>query len=126
MENRQDPNPAVKQAICAYAQAEKVKSGLIWICRIADQVAVVDGPGRQPALDLLTTLVHMVADESHLAGSVTGDPRWHEVGKKVKTALVMIRSGVPQETGFHLTQALVQVTGMAGRAAAVLEENGLF
>ena len=40
--------------------------------------------------------------------------------------LVMINSGVPQETAFHLTQALTQVTRMGGKAASVLKEKGLF
>ena len=32
----------VKQAISAYAQSEKVKSGLIWICHVSDLVAAMD------------------------------------------------------------------------------------
>lgn len=116
----------VKQAISAYAQSEKVKSGLIWICQVSDQVAAMDGPGRQQGLLLLKTLAHMVADESDLACRVTGDRRWHEIGKKINMALVMINSGVPQETAFHLTQALTRVTRIGGQAASLLKENGLF
>jgi hypothetical protein len=67
----------------------------------------------------------MIADESQLAGKITGDRRWYEIGKKINMALVMIDSGVPQETGFHLTQALSRVTHIGGQAAAVLKENGL-
>ncbi|MBC2713481.1 MAG: hypothetical protein HGJ94_21515 [Desulfosarcina sp.] len=116
----------VKQAISAYAQSEKVKSGLIWICQVSDQVAAMDGPGRQQGLTLLKTLAHMVADESDLAGRITGDRRWHEIGQKINKALVMINSGVPQETAYHLTQALTRVTRIGRQAALVLKENGLF
>ena len=116
----------VKQAITAYAQSEKVKSGLIWICQISEQVAVMDGPGRQQAMLLLKTLAHMVADESNLAGRISGDSRWHDIGKKINMALVMINSGVPQETGFHLTQALTRVTRIGGQAASVLKSHGFF
>jgi hypothetical protein len=116
----------VKQAVAAYAQSEKVKSGLIWICQIADQVAAIDGPGRQQGILLLQTLAHMVADESDLAGKITGDRRWHEIGQKINMALVMINSGVPQETTFHLTQALTRVTRIGGQAASLLRENSLF
>lgn len=126
METHKQHPMTVKQAICAYAQSEKVKSGLIWICQIADQVAVMDDPGRQQGTALLKTLAQMVGDESDLAARITGDHRWHEIGKKINLALVMIQSGVPQETGFHLTQALTRVTCIGGRAAAVLQENGLF
>jgi len=126
METKGDHLIDVKQAVTSYAQSEKVKSGLIWICQMADQVAAMTGPGRQQGLILLQTLTHMVADESDLAGRITGDRRWHEIGQKMNMALVMIDSGVPQETAFHLTQALTRVTGIGGQAASVLRENGLF
>ena len=116
----------VKQAISVYAQSEKVKSGLIWICQVSDQLASMDGPGRQQGMLLLKTLAHMVADESDLAGRISGDSRWHEIGKKINMALVMINSGVPQETGFHLTQALTRVTRIGGQAASMLKSHGLF
>ena len=117
---------SVTSAVAAYAQSEKVKSGLIWICQIAEQVAAIEGPGRQQGVQLLETLARLVADESELAGRVTGDLRWYEIGKKINMALVMIRSGVPQETGFHLTRAISRVTRIGGQAASTLRDNGLF
>ena len=126
LETDGDHQIIVKQAVSAYAQGEKVKSGLIWICQVSDQVAAMHGPGRQQGLILLKTLAHMVADESDLAGRITGDRRWHEIGKMINMALVMINSGVPQETSFHLTQALSRVTRISGQAASILKENGLF
>jgi hypothetical protein len=128
-ESRQDNDDHpidVKQAVAAYAQSEKVKSGLIWICQVAEQVAVMEDPGRQQAVMLLSTLAHLVADEANLAGRITADRRWHEVGQKINMALVMINSGVPQETSFHLTRALTRVTRIGGQAASVLKNNGLF
>ena len=121
-----DDRVHVKQAIAAYAQSEKVKSGLIWISQIAEQVAVIEGPGRQPAMGLLKTLAHMIVDEADLAARVTRDKSWHEIREKIHMALVMINSGVPQETGFHLTQAISQVTRIGGQAAMLLKERGLF
>ncbi|MEE4111846.1 MAG: hypothetical protein V2I40_03465 [Desulfobacteraceae bacterium] len=126
LEKNGDRRISVKQAISAYAQSEKVKSGLIWICQISNQVAAADGPGRRQGLSLLKTLAHLVADESDLAGRITGDRCWHEIGKNINMALVMINSGVPQETAFHLTQALTRVTRLGGQAASVLKERGLF
>lgn len=123
----QDDGPLdVKQAVTAYTQSEKVKSGLIWTSQIADLVAAMDGPGRQQGVVLLKTLAQMVADETILAGRVTGDRRWNEIGQKINLALVMINSGVPQETAFHLTRALTRTTRIGGQAASVLKENGLF
>ena len=116
----------IKQAISAYTQSEKVKSGLIWITQVAGQVAVMDGPGRQQGMMLLKTLAHLVADESDLAGRITGDRSWHDIAKKINLALVMINSGVPEETGYHLARALTQVTRIGGQAASVLKSQGLF
>jgi hypothetical protein len=116
----------VKQAISAYTQSEKVKAGLIWVSQVSNQVAEMETPTRQKGLMLLKTLAHLVADESDLAGRVTGDSRWHEIGKRINMALVMINSGVPQETGFHLAQALTRVTRIGGQAAAVLKAHHLF
>lgn len=121
-----DSTRGVKRAVAAYAQSEKVKSGLIWLCQIAEQVAAMEGPGRQQGVQLLETLARLVSDESQLAGRVTGDRRWHEIGEKINMALVMIRSGVPQETGFHLTRALSRVTHIGGQAASKLRDKGLF
>lgn len=115
-----------RQNILAYAQSEKVKTGIIWTCQIADQVAVMEPSERRHGVNLLKTLAHMIADESDLAGRLTGDRRWYEIGKNINMALVMIDSGVPQETVFHLTQALTQVTRIGGQAAANLENEGLF
>jgi hypothetical protein len=126
LEMKKDSRIDLKQAISAYAQSEKVKSGLIWICQVSDQVAAMDGPSRRQGMRLLKTLAHMVADESDLAGRITGDSGWHEIGKKINMALVMINSGVPQETAFHLTQAMVRVTRIGGQAASVLKKEGLF
>lgn len=116
----------LKKAVSAYSQSEKVKSGLIWISQLADQVTAMEGPVRKQGQMFLKTLVQMVSDESDLAGNITGDTRWHEIGKKINLAMVMINSGVPQETGFHLTQALVHVTRIGGEAASLLKENNLF
>jgi hypothetical protein len=121
-----DSPDGVKRAVSAYAQSEKVKSGLIWICQIAEQVAAMEGTGRQQGVLLLETLARLVAGESELAGRVTGDRRWHEIGEKINMALVMIRSGVPQETGFHLTQAISRVTRIGGQAASTLRDKDLF
>lgn len=116
----------LKLAVAVYAQSEKIKSGLIWVCQVADQVVAMDNPGRQQGVAVLKTLARMVADESGLAARISGDARWHDIGRRIEKALVMISSGVPQETGFHLTQALTRVTRIGGQAAAVLEQNGLF
>ena len=116
----------IRQACAAYTQSEKVKSGIIWICQVAEQVAIMDDVQRKHGIGLLKTLAHLIADEADLGGRLTGDPGWHEIGRKINMALVMIESGVPQETGFHLTRALTRVTHIGSQAAAILDQHGLY
>ena len=116
----------IRQAVVAYAQSEKVKSGLIWVCQVSEQVAAMDDTARQHGIGLLRTLVNLLGDEALIAGNVTGDRRWREIAQKINMAMVMIQSGVPQETSFHLTQALTRVTRLGGQAAALLKEKKLF
>jgi len=123
---KNDDRVDIKQAVAAYAQSEKVKSGLIWISQISEQVAAMEGPGRQPAMGLLKTLAHMVADEVDLTARVTRDQGWRKISEKIHLALVMINSGVPQETGFHLTRAISHVTRIGGQAARLLQRRGFF
>jgi hypothetical protein len=116
----------IRQAVLTYAQSEKVKSGLIWVCQVSEQVATMDDANRHHGVRLLSTLTHLVGDESLLASRITGDRHWLEIKQKIDMALVMIQSGVPQETSFHLTQALTRVTRLGGQAAALLKEKGMF
>ncbi|WP_419662222.1 hypothetical protein Dvar_26720 [Desulfosarcina variabilis str. Montpellier] len=115
-----------RQAVITYAQSEKVKSGLIWVCQVSEQVAAMDDAARQHGMRLLRTLAQLVGDEALLAGRITGDRHWLEINQKINMALVMIQSGVPQETSFHLTQALTLVTRLGGQAAALLQEKGMY
>ena len=124
--NSNTPSHDLQQAVVAYAQSEKVKSGLIWVCQVSHQVAAMDDAARRHGVSLLRTLAHLVGDEAQLAGKITGDRRWSEIGQKINMALVMIQSGVPQETAFHLTQALTLVTRLGGKAAAALKDKGAF
>ena len=120
------PRTDLKSAVAAYAQSEKVKSGLIWTCQLAEQVTAMTAQDRPKGAILLKTLARAVADESELAARVTGDRRWHEVRQKINLALVMIDSGVPQETAFHLTRALSRVTHIGGEAARRLRDGNIF
>jgi hypothetical protein len=47
------------------------------------------------------------------------------VEKNIDTAMVMIDSSVAHEAGYHLTQALTQVTTIGQRSMSILKDNGL-
>ncbi len=50
---------------------------------------------------------------------------WDEVEKHIDMAMVMINSNMVQESGFHLTRSLSQVTGIAQRSMSVLKDEGI-
>jgi hypothetical protein len=47
-----------------------------------------------------------------------------KVEKNIDTAMVMISSGVAHEAGYHLTQALTQVTTIGQRSMTILKDKG--
>ena len=114
-----------QEAIIAFSQSEKIKSGLIWMSQTLEMYTGLPGTDRQGAGQVIKTIVGMIAHEVHLAEKITKDPAWHDVEKHIDMALIMINSQVVQESGFHLTRALSQVTGIGQRAMTVLKEEGL-
>jgi hypothetical protein len=47
------------------------------------------------------------------------------VDKSIDTAIVMINSKVVHEAGYHLTQALTQITTIGQRSMSLLKDEGL-
>jgi len=67
----------------------------------------------------------MITHEVHLARKLADDVSWDEVEKHIDMAMVMINSNMVQESGFHLTRSLSQVTGIAQRSMSVLKDEGI-
>ena len=114
-----------QEAIIAFSQSEKIKSGLIWISQTLEIYTGLLGMDRQGAEKVIGAIVGMIAHEVHLAGRLTKDSAWQDVEKHIDMALVMINSQVVQESGFHLTRALSQVTSIGQRSLSLLKEEGL-
>jgi hypothetical protein len=115
----------VKQAIISFSQSEKVKSGLIWCSQCVQVSQNLSDEGRQGAVQMISTLVAMIASEVQLARQVSKDDVWLEVEKILHTARVMINSGVSEEATHHFTQALSQVNRIGQRAMTLLIDKGL-
>ncbi|GEM_PF-223963 len=114
-----------KQAILAFSQSEKIKSGLIWISQLLEPCKGLTGPQRAGAEEMVRLLLNMVLQEVRLAHKVEADPLWEEVEKRIDQALVMIHSGVAPDAVTHLTQALSQVTGLGHRAMSSLKKQNM-
>lgn len=113
------------EAILAFSQSEKIKSGIIWVSQMVEMQQGLEEKYRPGTDNLLEAMVGMIGHEVHITGNVTEDFRWQEAEKSINMALVMIRSKVSQESTFHLTNALAQITGLGNQAMNFLKEKGL-
>jgi hypothetical protein len=114
-----------REAILGYAQSDKVKSGLIWVTQMAEiAIGLKDGE-RLGGEKIVQTTIALIANEAHLAKTITRDQRWEEIEKNIEKARVMIHSGVLAEVTYHLTQALSQVTSIGQQTMTFLLDRKL-
>ena len=114
-----------KEAIMAFSQSEKIKSGLIWVSQSLQLLNGTSEPERPGVEKFGKAMVGMIAHEIQLGKNITGDASWEEVLKHIERAMVMIDSGVAAEAVGSLTQALSQVTGIGHRSMSFLMKKGL-
>ncbi len=114
-----------RTAIIAYAQSEKIKSGLIWVSQLAEMAKGLNGEQRIASENMVRSMVAFVANEANLAQKVARDQDWGQVEAHIEKARVMIHSGVFEEVTWHLTQALSQTTGIGQKNMSYLMENKL-
>jgi hypothetical protein len=115
----------VNQAIIAFSQSEKLKSGIIWASQIIEMYIALSDSDKPGAERVLITLINMIAAEIHVAKKAAPHEVWQDVEKDMNTALVMLNSGVTHEAGYHLTQALTKVTTVGQQSMTLLTEKGL-
>ncbi|UCF94772.1 MAG: hypothetical protein JSW39_11655 [Desulfobacterales bacterium] len=114
-----------QEAITAFALSEKIKSGLLWANQIVELMKALPEEEKRGAEKIIKAVVGMIGNEIHLAKKLTPKYSWTDVEKNADMALVMINSNVAQESTFHLTQALTQVTNIGQRSMSFLMEKGL-
>ena len=115
----------VNQAIIAFSQSEKLKSGIIWASQIVEMYIGLSEPEKPGAERVLKTLINMIATEINVAKKAAPHDVWSDAEKDMNTALVMLNSGVTQETGFHLTKTLTKVTTIGQQSMTILADKGL-
>ena len=115
----------VNQAIVAFSQSEKLKSGIIWANQIIEMYIALSESEKPGAESVLKTLINMIATEIHVAKKAAPHDVWPDAEKDMNTALVMLNSGVTHEAGFHLTQALTKVTTIGQQSMTRLTDEGL-
>ena len=115
----------VNQAIFAFSQSEKLKSGIIWASQIIEMTIALPESDKLGAEKVLKALISMIATEINVAMKAAPHDVWLEVEKDVNTALVMMNSGVTHEASYHLTQALTQVTTIGQQSMTLLTDKEL-
>jgi len=113
------------QAIIAYSQSEKIKSGLIWVSQCLDRLRGLTGDEKKGGEITVYMLLNMIGHEIDLAMKITEDKAWLEVKPHLERAFVMFDSGVGPESGLHLSKALSKVTNISQRAMEYLRNEGL-
>ncbi len=114
-----------KEAILAFSQSEKIKSGIIWVTQALGVLSGLPEKNRKSAERIAHVFIGLMLGDVHLAVKITADPTWRDVEKNIDLALVMLDSGVSQEAGYHLTRALSHVTDIGQRSMNELMDRGL-
>ena len=115
----------INQAIMAFSQSEKIKTGIICASQSLQLLAGLPFPENEGARKVIRMNIDMMCQEIHLAGNLSGDNAWDGIKKIIQKAIVMIDSGVANESVVHLTQALSQTTSIGHRSMTFLKEKGL-
>ena len=115
----------VKEAVIAFSQSEKLKSGLIWANQIIELCIGLPESEKPGAERVLKTLINMIATEIHVAKKTAPHPVWLDAEKNINTALVMMNSGVTHECSYHLTRALTKVTTIGQQSMTILTEKAV-
>jgi hypothetical protein len=117
-------NMNISEAILSFSQSEKIKSGLIWAIHLSEMRGSIPQNQRIGADKILEALIDMIGHEIQLTRNMIREKAWHEAEQSINTALVMIRSNVPEESSFHLTNAISRVTSLGQRAMTYLKDHG--
>ncbi|OPX35890.1 MAG: hypothetical protein B1H11_08495 [Desulfobacteraceae bacterium 4484_190.1] len=115
----------IQEAIMAFSQSEKIKSGLIWVSQTLELASALPLPEKQGAERVIKALMDMIIHEIRLAKSIFGYGPWGEIEESIDKAIVMINSGVGTESVVHLTKSLSLVTTIGHRSMSFMKEEGL-
>lgn len=115
----------VQEAVMAFSQSDKIKSGIIWVSQTLELLPGLSMSEQRGAERIIKTLIDMIIHEVHLAGRLAKSSLWDDIEKHIDMAVVMVNSKMVQESGFHLTQALSQATGIAQRSMTILKDEGI-
>ena len=89
------------EAIKAFSQSEKLKTGLIWANQMIDVYVSLPEAEKPGAERMLKILINMIGNELHVAKKAAPHIVWQEAEKDLNTAQVMMNSGVLHESSYR-------------------------
>ena len=113
------------EAIAAFSQSEKIKSGIIWVSQTVEMFNGLPDDEKQGAQKIVRAVISMIGHEIHLCKKSAPHELWTDVEKNIDLALVMIDSQVAHESVYHLTRALTRVTTIGHQSLSYLKDQGL-
>lgn len=119
-------NQQAAEAILAFAQSEKIKSGLISVTQALEILPALLPEERAGAEKVIRLFLGMTTQELSLARIVAREGwDWEELAALLERALVMADSGVGQEASVLLARAISLTTTVGQRAMTFLKQEGL-
>lgn len=115
----------VQEAVMAFCQSEKIKTGIIWVSQSLQLLESLPEPERKGGIEIIKALTNMITHEIRLAERYADDVSWADADKYVEQAVIMIDSGVAFEAVSFLTKALSNITTIGHRSMSFLKEQGL-
>ncbi len=115
----------IRQAILAFSQSEKIKSGVIWISQALERLQGMGDHEKKGAEAVLDMFLGLVQGELGLAKTVAAGGDWDEVQGCLDRARDMIHAGVGHEATIHLSRALSKVTNTGLEAMTELRKHNL-
>jgi hypothetical protein len=109
-----------KEAILAFSQSEKAKSGLLMAAQLFEILNGLPDHEKHLAERFLRPLIGMIANEVQLSKKMTSADSWSSIEKSLNSALVMMNSGVPAEATYHIVQAISAATTIGQRSMQLL------
>jgi hypothetical protein len=113
------------EAIMAFSQSEKIKSGLIWVSQVLGLLQGLSGGERTGAEKVIHALLNMVGHEIKLARVIAGHKKWDDAEAYIDKAVTMVVSGVASEAQSQVSKALSKITNIDQESMSFLQAKGL-
>ncbi|MGE5838316.1 MAG: hypothetical protein ACM34H_00170 [Deltaproteobacteria bacterium] len=113
------------EAIMAFSQSEKIKTGLIMIASSLELLRNLPQEEKRGASRIIYMDLSMMGREVSLAKAITGHEEWDEVERFLNKTLVLFDSGIGEESLIHVSRALSKVTNIGQQSMSYLKASEL-